>query len=259
MKESDIINGIILSLGRKTYPVRELIELCRPFGISEGRLRTWLSRRTKQGFLVKTPGGRTAAYALSEKGRRISSNVALSFRPPDWNEWDGTWWGFAFTVPEEMKKERRRIRTKLESYRFARWYGGFWIRPVRENEKIMERLNGQDHGSLIRFTPMNPFTKEKTDELWDVSALSKEFGRALSDIDESERDIPGYSPEEAHVERIHTGNRIVPLLFKDPLLPPAFLPEGWEGNRLKKRFLEWDERISARAAPFWKSVFENNL
>ena len=79
MKDSEVIHAVILSLGRSSYSAKELTGLCRPFGVSESSVRTWLSRQLAAGYLERTGEGATAGYGLSGKGRRVSRNVSVSF------------------------------------------------------------------------------------------------------------------------------------------------------------------------------------
>jgi len=44
------------------------------------------------------------------------------------------------------------------------------------------------------------------------------------------------------------------VLFLDPLLPEALLPEGFPGPRARRRFLELREALKERAQPFLKEL-----
>jgi phenylacetic acid degradation operon negative regulatory protein len=257
--ESDIINGLILSLGRSEYTVAELKALCAPFGITDSSIRTWLSRRVRQGFLIVRREGRRSFYGLSGKGRRISSNISLSFRTPDWSDWDGSWRGFLFSIPESRKKERHRIRTKLSAYRFVPWYGGFWIRPKHEAEQIDRHFSPEREGAngrLITFQPQHEIRAEEVRQLWRVPQIQEEYLHGLQVLTTELTKLSGCSPEEAHVKRIEVGNRTVPLIYQDPLLPPRYLPEDWAGETFKAAFFQWDTAVRDKAAAFWKKIFE---
>ncbi|MFW5737966.1 MAG: PaaX family transcriptional regulator C-terminal domain-containing protein [Spirochaetota bacterium] len=256
--EGDIMHGLILSLGRSEYAVAELKQLTAAFGISESSLRTWLSRQLKRGFLTVRREGRASFYALADKARRISANVSQSFGANDWSDWDGTWWGFVFSVPENRRADRHRVRTKLSAYRFAPWYGGFWIRPRHPREPIAERFGDDPSGRtgrLLAFTSVVELGGDEVRRLWNVPEVQAESRSALEVIAAERSRVAALSPEEAHVRRIEVGNAVVPVIFKDPLLPPRYLPEGWAGDRLKAEFAAWDHAVAERARPFWRAVF----
>ena len=257
MKESDILNGLFLSLGRAPYSAKELVSLAAPFSITEGSVRTWLSRQLKTGFLEKNKEGAQTRYGLSDKGKRISSNVSLSFSSPDWSDWDGRFWGFVFSVPEGKRQQRHRLKTKLSSYRFASWYGGFWIRPASPDEGITDAFTNEGNGNLITFLPEKKFTKEDAQRLWDIGTLNGLYIEATGMLRRETERLSAYSPAEAHVKRIETGNVIVPLLFKDPLLPNEYLPEKWAGEQVRALFGDWDRLVRTHAKPFWEHIFNN--
>ncbi|MBN2510289.1 MAG: hypothetical protein JXB03_08435 [Spirochaetales bacterium] len=254
MKDTDVLNGLILSLGRKDYSAKELAALAAPFSIAESRIRTWLSRQTAKGFLRRTKGPRGVRYGLSPKGARISANISLSFIQPDWSLWDGRWWGFVFSVPENRKELRHRLRTKLASYRFASWYGGFWIRPRNTTEGVSENFSAESCGHLLAFTPEKKISIDEAQNLWDIGTLNRRFAQACTQISRLMDELESYDPVEAHIKRIETGSRIVPLLFEDPLLPPEFLPVPWEGAGLRKLFSQWDKAVRLRARDFWQEI-----
>jgi phenylacetic acid degradation operon negative regulatory protein len=261
MKESDIINGLILSLGREEYTVGELKALCAPFGITDSSIRTWLSRRVQQGFLSVRREGRTTFYGLSGKGHRISANISLSFQTPDWTGWDGSWRGFLFGIPEKRKKERHRIHTKLSAYRFVPWYGGFWIRPSHPAEKIEQPFSPEQNGGigrLITFLPQQEISAGEVRQLWRVPKIQEQYRKGLQMLNDELASLSQYSPEEAHVKRIEIGNQSVPLIYQDPLLPPCYLPREWAGDQFKASFFQWDEAIRDKAATFWKIIFEGS-
>jgi DNA-binding transcriptional regulator PaaX len=62
------------------------------------------------------------------------------------------------------------------------------------------------------------------------------------------------SPAEAFAERYRSGGLIVDALFRDPLLPPAFLPADWPAGELRRLFAELDATLERRSRPFWESI-----
>ena len=94
----------------------------------------------KNTFYKVRKEGRRAYYSLSQKGKKISANVVFSFQVLDWTGWDNSWWGLAFSVPEQEKPLRHKIRTKLTAYRFAPLYNGFWVRPKHPRDSVIPLL-----------------------------------------------------------------------------------------------------------------------
>ena len=55
----------------ETVWVGTLITLLEPFGLTEGTVRTALSRMVKKGWLEARREGRHAYYSLTPRGRRL--------------------------------------------------------------------------------------------------------------------------------------------------------------------------------------------
>ena len=119
MKQSDIINGLMLSIGKLRYSLPELEYLCRPFGIASGNIRTYISRSVKKGNFIVERKGRTAFYSHGGQISLAAAAAAQSFQPPDWRDWDGSWWGVSFSFPDEEKPKRHTVRKSLSVLRFA--------------------------------------------------------------------------------------------------------------------------------------------
>jgi len=67
--------------------VGSLISLLQPLGLSEGAVRTVLSRMARKGWLAGQRMGRNSFYTLAPKGRRLLDRIFH----PSWDEaWDGS-------------------------------------------------------------------------------------------------------------------------------------------------------------------------
>ena len=168
MKDSDLIYGVMASLGKDEYSVNYLKYLLGPFNITDSSLRTVLSRMQKSGVIESKKYG---IYFFNKKGKKISQNVAFSFRSPNWDNWNNTWWGFIYSLPSTEKALRHKVRTKLLSYRFSSLYPGCWIRPLNEEEKIEEKLfdlSNSDYGDLIEMNFQMDPDEIRIQSLWNI-------------------------------------------------------------------------------------------
>lgn len=252
MADLDIINGLIMSLGKKEYSFADLLYLTRPFSISETSIRSSLSRMVQKKFYFVRKEGKTAWYSLSAKGRKIGKNLSRGFHSPDWSSWKGEWHGALFSIPESRRKERHSLRVKLGAYRFARWYGGFWVHPAGEGDPFSGESLPQVR--LIKLKPQTPIGPEEADSMWHLSAIVKDQKKAVSLL--KTRSDGSRDPALALKERIDLGNRIVPLIFRDPLLPPELLPQDWLGDTLRRKFREQDALLLEESRPYWEKIFQ---
>ncbi|MBB6482257.1 PaaX family transcriptional regulator C-terminal domain-containing protein [Spirochaeta isovalerica] len=253
MIDSDLIFGIMASMGEGQYSVSRLMYLTSPFSMSDTSLRTALSRMAARGIVMAEKRGRKAFYTIVTRGKRIGANVALSFAEPDWSSWDGRWWGFLYSLPSAEKALRHRLRTKLEAHRFVSFYPGCWIRPFREEEKIKEKLSGFSvsvNGRLVLLTFPDELTAVEVGGLWQLDSVNDALGRGIKLIEQSERSLERTDPAGAFRLKMETGDQVVKILFGDPLLPPCYLPENWAGGELRRRFTLWEKQVNKAAASF---------
>jgi phenylacetic acid degradation operon negative regulatory protein len=106
-------------------PVGRLLEFTSLFGISEGAVRTSLSRMVAAGELQRRGG----AYELT--GRlldRQSQQDAGRVGPPD--TWDGTWWVVVVTTDRRTVAERREFRARALAARLGELRPEVWLRPA---------------------------------------------------------------------------------------------------------------------------------
>ncbi len=257
MKGSELIFAIMAASNKSEYSVSELIQLCSLFDINESQLRTNLSRMSAKGLLKFSRKGKSAFYRLADRGASLKQNVALSFEQLDWSDWDKKWWGVSFSVPDKEKSERHYIRKKLTVYRFVSYHPGFWVRPLNRTEKLeqhLEKVFSNKYCCAIQFDFFNKISPKEVSALWNLYGINKDFEYGLEIVKESRRKTQGLAPKEAYKEKIITGNTIVNILFKDPLLPDIYLPENWAAIKLKREFALWNKEITESSKIFIENL-----
>lgn len=259
MKESELIFGIMSTFNKTEFSTSDFKQLINPFGVTESCLRTNLSRMCQKELLKIRHEGKKAFYSFNNKGKSIKSNVALSFKSPDWNEWDKSWWGVLFSLPNVNTFERYYIRKKLLAYRFVSLYHGFWIQPLNPNEKINYHFNNalfNKYCTIIRFKYHNDISKAKIIKLWKLNEINNDMKSKIKTIKTNKDKIKRFSPKQAYIKKMLIGNEIVNTLFKDPLLPEIFLPDGWKGNVLRKIFFHLDNELTKISRPYWEKILK---
>jgi len=259
MNVSDLVFGLMASQSKQEYSFEDLRWLTAPFQVTEATLRTNLSRMTANGVIQTSHQGRMAFYSFGDKGQRIRSNVAHGFVALDWSGWDGTYWGVIFSVPDTHGEERHYIRKKLTKYRFALLNPGFWIRPCHPSESIPQTLHtllSSGYCRLIRFSNHSEFTAEQMIRMWNLRAVNRQFIKVLALIEESEKKLPFLSADQALAERMNVGNTAIQTIFNDPMLPPQFLPQNWQGDHIRKQYRRFDSLAAACSKPYWEKIYQ---
>jgi len=258
MKDSDLIFGLMASLGKEQYSIQDLIYLIKPFNITENSLRTNLSRMKSNAILKVNKKGKTVYYKFHTRGKKMNAIAELSFRPPIWDRWNNTWFGVVFTVSDNNKEERYKLRKRLIAYRFAPQYPGFWIRPFHQVENEKYNFGNIFESKYSRLIQLNfsiiPGTKE-IQKLWNIDQINKEYYNGIAKLDRKIKNSSELIPIEALKVKMYLGNEMVKLIFKDPLLPPKFLPENWKGNELREKFYELDKKLTDISKPYWNKIF----
>lgn len=257
MKGSEVIFAIMVSGQVSEYSTNQLIQLCALFDINESQLRTNLSRMSANNLIKVKRRGKNAYYMLADRGEAVKKNIARSFVSLDWSDWDKKWWGVSFSVPAVEKAERHYIRKKLMAYRFVSYNPGFWVRPLNRGEKLEQRLESvfaNKHCRAIEFDFFDNITAEQISSLWKLGEINIEFERGLQIIYDSRVKIQHMSPADAYIERLLSGDSIVNILFKDPLLPEIYLPNDWAAQRLKSEFTLWDNQISKISKRYLENI-----
>lgn len=244
------------SLGKVEYSVSYLKYLLEPFHVTDSSLRTILSRMISKGVLQSKKKGKSAYYSFAGKGKRIGSNVSFSFKIPDWSNWNHSWWGFLFSIPDDDKALRHKVTKKLSLYRFVSLYPGCWIRPLHDSEKIEECLQDLTSLGFCHLTKMefvSELTEERIQKLWKIDSINYDYKKGLDLIKTSSVKLENANPEEAFRLKMTTGNEIVQLLFTDPLLPDFYLPEDWKGTELRQAFVRWEKSVYEKSKLFWNN------
>ncbi len=253
MKDSDLIFGVMAATGRKSYSIDFLKYLIEPFDISDTSLRTTLSRMKEKKVLFSKKGKNSVYYSFADKGGRIGNNVSFSFKNPNWEDWDQSWWGFLYSLPSKEKALRHKVRSKLTAYRFVPLYPGYWIRPFNKAESIPSKLSDISSGSYGYLTKSEFITclsTKKIQSLWKTREINNDFKNCINTIKESLSTLKTATSKEAFCLKMLTGDKVVRTLFKDPLLPECFLQEDWKGKELRNDFFCWEKNVSEKAYQF---------
>ncbi len=165
--------------------VGSLIALLEPLGLSEGAARTALSRMSSRGWLVSERRGRNAFYSLTRKGRALLEEGEARIYRPTWDRpWDGTWCLVHYSIPEEDRSLRDRLRLRLSWLGCGSMGGGLWITPHDLTDRVealaaaLEIEEGLEVFGSARAAFERP--EEIVRRSWDLASV---HGRYLDFID----------------------------------------------------------------------------
>lgn len=234
--------------------VGALIALLHPFGLSEGAVRTVLSRMTKKGWLRARRIGRHAFYELTPRGRRLLEEGQARIYRPSWDApWDERWFLLAYSIPEDERKLRDRLRDRLAWLGFGSLGNGLWISPhdvTGEVADIARQLDIQEHLECFRATRVGGGpVADLVAKCWDLAAVDAHYrafvarwmpvlGRAEEAAGTGDLDA-----EECYTLRFALIHEFRAFPLEDPYLPRPLLPEGWTGEDATRLFHDLHDRL----------------
>lgn len=222
--------------------VGHLIALLQPFGLSEGAVRTVLSRMARKAWLEGERRGRRAYYRLTGKGRDLlEEGESRIHHPPTDQAWNGRWYLLAYSIPEEQRHLRDRLRVRLAWLGFGSLGNGLWISPHEVGPQVAalaEDMGIEEHLERFEARHDGPGDAHRlVHQCWDLDEINGRYEAFLQrwtprlDDLRSRAEDGGTDPEAAYVLRFQLIHEFRAFPLEDPYLPPSLLPEGWLGGR----------------------------
>lgn len=211
-------------------PVRTgvFLEVLRGAGIAAPAARATLDRLVSNGVLTRERSGRHLEFSLTAGGRSVLAEAAERVRGPSPFHPNGAGWTLVtFSLPEDLRTLRARLRSTLIWNGFAPLRDGLWlasgrpalaaaIEPLREELPAgavtafhAEELDGFPIAASVR-------------SAWDIDGVRRAH---LAFIDTWEDADLQAAP--AIVLRTMLVADWLELLRADPRLPPEFMDENW--------------------------------
>jgi phenylacetic acid degradation operon negative regulatory protein len=230
------------------FSVASLIRLLSELGIDENAVRSSVSRLKRRGILDPRRANSAAGYGLSPQGRDIlAEGDRRIFDRPRARLADG-WVLAVFSVPEEQRRRRHELRSRLTWLGFGTVSSGVWIAPAQlaaETAQVLERCGLSGYVTLFR-ADYQAFgdLREQVPRWWDLDRLRHLYqafldaaGPVLARPDET-------APGAAFADYVRTLTAWRRLPFLDPGLPAELLPEGWNGLSADRAFAALRERLA---------------
>lgn len=243
--------------------VGSLISLLEPFGLTEGGVRTALSRMAKKGWLDTERVGRNAFYSLTPRGRRLLEEGQARIFHPSWDRpWDGGWLLLTYSIPQDERRLRDRLRDRLAWLGFGSFGNGIWLSPhdvSGEVEELAERLGLDERLVCFRARPVE---EERTDDLvarcWDLPELDRRYRAFAERWRPVEAELAGtVAPERCFALRFNLIHEFRHFPLEDPFLPRRLLPEPWGGDEASRRFMGLHDRLVGPADAWVDGVLES--
>ncbi|WP_232385169.1 PaaX family transcriptional regulator [Actinomadura violacea] len=236
-----------------------VIEVLGRVGIGEHAVRTSLNRMVKRGLLERHRQGRKMYFALSahaagvlEDGRERIWRAGVVNR-----DWDGRWTLVGFSLPEDWRRERHDLRSRLVWAGFGPLQNGLWAAPgMVDVAAALAGLGLESHIRVFGGSVLPPTqVRDVLETAFDVPAMASRYQAFL---DRWDTGGAGGRPAAAEGLPDDLARQLVlhsdwlELVRRDPHLPAEHLPEGWPAMRAEAVFRDlagrWERPAAVEAA-----------
>jgi len=240
-------------------PMRALNRLLDVFSVGESTSRVVLARMRREGWFTTYRDGRQTSYALTGRSIRMLDEGRVRIFDRGRDDWDGIWRMVIYGVPEQSRGERDRVRRTLAWHGFGPLAMATWISPHPRLETVRNafadlaatRVDLLESRSLSRAAD-----REMAFRCWDLDGLGQDYLALIRTYEQLPAPaelaaLPGPEALRRQVELV-ASYRTVP--FRDPDLPAALLPEGWQGRRAHALFIAAHDALHGPAGAFVRDV-----
>jgi phenylacetic acid degradation operon negative regulatory protein len=245
--------------------VGDLIRLMATVGVEAQPVRSAVSRLKRRGFLVATPLGGVAGYALSDAARQLLADGDRRIYAERTPRLADGWVLALFSVPESQRNKRHLLRSRLARLGYGTASPGVWLAPAHlyeETRHVLERLGLTEYTDLFRAEHLAfQATPEAVRRWWDLPELARSHEEFL-DLNEPvltrwnrRRNLPAEEAFADHLRAVDSWRR---LPYLDPGLPPELLPADWPGVRAARVFHDLDSRLRGPAAVYVSDVVKGH-
>src|SRR3984957_19803805 len=131
-----------------------LLRLLADLGVSGPAARSLLLRMRREGWFTSERAGRQARYRLAPVTAAAQARVERQLRG-NRPEWDGSFSGVLFTVPERHRSFRDRLRRSAHLLGYVTLRPGLLIAAPDRYEELASLLPPRPAGSHVLRTPLD--------------------------------------------------------------------------------------------------------
>lgn len=242
-------------VGHDSVRVSALVRLAGDLGVSDSALRSALTRLGREGWLRPERRGGSRRYSLTPATRQLIEEGIRRIYGHHRTRWDGRWLLLAYSVPEQRRGQRDRLRDNLSFLGFGSLGNGLFVSPHDLREEVLEvvrRCGVEQHVTMYLGAlawPDEP--AQLVARAWDLERLSSRYAPF---VEAPARTLEPPSDQEAFRRRFLLTHEFRHLLFDDPDLPEPLLPADWIGKRARQLFWSENRRLKRRAERYYLQV-----
>jgi phenylacetic acid degradation operon negative regulatory protein len=222
-----LLGEFVLPSGEPAWTSAAIIALAR-LGVEEKTARQALMRTAAAGWLAAEKSGRRTRWHLTPAARRLltdgAARIYSHLTPAE--PWDGRWLLISARIPDQDRRARHLVRTRLSWAGFGSLGPGLWIssHPDRSAEAlgVLQDAGVADGAQVFTATRTGPGdAAAMAGQAWDLAGIEREYEDFLAAFAE-----PSPDPLAGQIALVHAWRRFPAI---DPALPRELLPQRWSG------------------------------
>jgi phenylacetic acid degradation operon negative regulatory protein len=235
-----VLASVLLGTDPPRLPTTLLVRTGELFGISEGTVRTALSRMVAAGEASSDGASYRLEGRLADRQSRQTASRRAEVRP-----WEGRW-ELAVVDGDGRRSpaDRATLRDALATLRLAEVREGVWARPDNLDPDRSPAAAAVVATWCLRWRDAVPTPSPEPRSLWDLAGwaddatdLRAELAALQGPLDAGDRGALGAG--------FVTSAAVLRHLQADPLLPAELLPKGWPGDALRNDYDRYDTAYRA--------------
>lgn len=230
-----VLASVLLGTDPPRLPTPLLVRTGELFGISEGTVRTALSRMVAAGEATSDGTSYRLAGHLADRQHRQTASRRASVRP-----WDDTW-ELAVVGGDRRRApaDRAALRDALTTLRLAELREGVWARPDNLDPARSPASATIVATWCLRWRGAVPTPPPDVASLWDLPGWATEAGALRVELAELQGPLDA-GDRGALAPGFITSAAVLRHLQADPLLPTELLPADWPGDALRVDYGRYD-------------------
>jgi len=211
-----------------------LIEVLEGAGVAAPATRATLDRLVQRGLLTRERRGRGIMFSLTADGGAVLREATERVRGPHPFEPHGSGWTLVtFTVPEEQRTLRHRLRSALTWEGFAPLRDALWLAPGEVDlAAALEPLRADLPAAAITAFHASELPgyamADSVRAAWDIDRIRDEHLAFIDVWSDPSTAAEAGSPLSARAMLVADW---MALLAADPRLPREFLDDDWPADR----------------------------
>lgn len=231
-----------------------VIEIFQRLDVEEKTTRQALMRTTADGWLSAERVGRRTCWSLTPAARQMLSTGAeriYSFADEPAG-WDGSWLLVSVRVPENDRRTRHLLRSRLSWAGLGFLGPGLWVTThLSRRAEIVRVLDEAGVGETAHIFGAAGLEfgdpRAIIEQAWDLAAVNEQYETFIDTFEAP----PADDPLVNQIDLVHAWRRFPAI---DPSLPTELLPARWSGRTAAELFTRRHTRWQSPARQAWQDL-----